>query len=157
MAGPVLWLFRHGKAADAVGFKGGDAARPLVARGQAQAQESGARLAELAPHIDAVLTSPRLRALQTASIAAQAHGRAPEPVVIDELGGDYGLRALLALASPWLEAPGATNVVVVGHNPTLSVLAHELSGDERGLKTGAFAGVDLADRSLVEHFTPTAR
>lgn len=157
MAGPVLWLFRHGKAADAVGFRGGDAARPLVGRGEAQSRESGARLAELAPHVDAVLTSPRLRALQTASIAAQAHGAAPEPVVIDDLGGDYGLRDLLAFASPWLEAPGATNVVVVGHNPTLSVLVHELTGDDRGLKTGAFAGVDLADRSLVELYAPVAR
>lgn len=157
MAGPVLWLFRHGKAADAVGFKGGDAARPLVSRGEAQSRESGERLAELASHVDAVLTSPRLRAHQTASIAAQAHGTAPEPVVIDEIGGDYGLQALLALASPWLDAPGAENVWVVGHNPTLSILVYELTGVDRGLKTGAFAGIDLADRTLVEHFTPTAR
>lgn len=157
MAGPVLWLFRHGKAADAIAFAGGDAARPLVGRGEAQSRESGLRLAELAPHVDAVLTSPRLRAHQTASIAAQAHGNAPEPVVIDDLGGDYGLRDLLALASPWLEAPDARNVWVVGHNPTLSILAYELTGADAGLKTGAFAGIDLSNRTLVEHFTPQAR
>ncbi|MBJ7471354.1 MAG: histidine phosphatase family protein, partial [Solirubrobacteraceae bacterium] len=53
MAGPVLWILRHGKAANAIGFPGGDAARPLVARGEEQSKASGERLAQLAPSIDA--------------------------------------------------------------------------------------------------------
>jgi phosphohistidine phosphatase SixA len=154
MAGPVLWLLRHGKAADAITFRGGDAARPLTPRGERQSEASGAELARHAPTIDAILTSPRVRALQTATIAAAAHGSAPEPIVIDELGGDYGLSGLLALASPWLEADGSPNVVIVGHNPTLSILVHELTGDERGLSTGALAGIDLRDRRLLQLFKP---
>lgn len=162
-AGPVLWILRHGKAADAVTFGGGDAARPLVERGEQQAAASGAELARHAPSIDAVLTSPRLRARQTADLAVAAHGAAPEPIVIDELGGDYSVKTLLALASPWLESSAAgarseagapPNVVIVGHNPTLAVVVYELTGDERGLSTGALAGVDLADRRLITHFKP---
>ncbi len=154
MAGPVLWLLRHGKAADALTFQGGDAARPLTPRGEAQSKASGETLAQLAPTVDAILTSPRLRARQTATIAAQAHGSAPEPIVIDEIGGDYGLSDLLALASPWLEVEGSPTVVVVGHNPTLSILVHQLTGDERGLSTGALAGIDLSARRLIAHVKP---
>ncbi len=154
MAGPVLWILRHGKAADAVAFRGGDAARPLVERGERQSAASGAELARHAPTVDAILTSPRLRARQTADLAAAAHGAAPEPVVIDELGGDYSTGALLALASPWLEAGASPNVVIVGHNPTLSIVVYELTGDERGLSTGALAGIDLAERRLLTHFKP---
>lgn len=154
MAGPVLWLLRHGKAADAITFQGGDAARPLTERGERQSKASGETLAQFAPTVDAILTSPRLRALQTATIASEAHGSAPEPIVIDEIGGDYGLSELLALASPWLEADGSPNVVIVGHNPTLSILVHQITGDERGLSTGALAGIELIEQRLVALVKP---
>lgn len=150
----VLWLLRHGKAADAVAFRGSDRERPLTERGEAQAEEAGRMLAEYVAAPDAILTSTRVRAQQTAELAAEGHGSAPEPIAFEQLGGDYDLDDLLALLSPWDE-PGQ-HVWVVGHNPTLSMLLYELTGEDRGLSTGAFAGIDLADRSLVHRGRPSA-
>ncbi|MDQ8046651.1 MAG: histidine phosphatase family protein [Solirubrobacteraceae bacterium] len=168
MPGPVLWLLRHGKAAEPLAD--GDAARPLTERGEAQSVEVGHLLKTLAPTLSAVITSPRVRALRTAELAVQAHGSAPDPLIFDELGGDYTLDDLLVLTSPWLgfddepDGPGSIErddheppaVLVVGHNPTLTVIAHQLTGDERGMKTGTIVGVDLASRELVAHITPDA-
>jgi phosphohistidine phosphatase len=148
--GPVLWILRHGKAEDPIGKV--DSQRQLTAKGERQSAASGRTLAELQPEIGAVLTSPRLRALQTAVIAGQAHGSAPEPIVFDELGGDYGLRDLLAMIAPWTDA--GESVVVVGHNPTLSILVADLTGAEVGLSTGALAAVDLGTRTLLHHVKP---
>lgn len=159
----ILWLLRHGKAADAITYRGGDADRPLTERGEAQAEEAGETLARHAPQIDFVLTSPRTRALQTAELAVEAHGAAPEPEVVDFLGGDYGLADLLGrlevldmvrMVDPWTDWSG--HVVVVGHNPTLSILLHELTGEDKGLSTGALAGIDLSTRELVARARPQA-
>jgi phosphohistidine phosphatase len=158
-AGPTLWLLRHGKAADPLGVP--DAGRPLTERGERQAAEQGATLARLAPDLAAVLTSPRVRARTTAELAVAAHGSAPEPQIWDVLGGDYALADLLALTGAWLDEPlaggaAAPAVLVVGHNPTLAVLAHELTGDVRGLSTGTLVAIDLTSRRVVHHIKPEA-
>lgn len=151
-AGPVLWLLRHGQADHPVGLA--DAARPLTPQGEEQARSAGRSLAELAPSPAVVLSSPRVRALRTAELAVAAHGRAPEPVIIEELGGDYGLPELLALLAPWTEGDGRVDVVVVGHNPTLAWLASQLTREDRGLSTGTLVGIDLVGRRLLHHVRP---
>lgn len=147
----VLWILRHGKAADVLGLP--DTARPLTDRGEAQAREAGETLRGLAPVLDAVLTSPRVRARTTAEHAVRAHGAAPGPIVIDELGDDYGLATLLALVSGWFADAG--HVLVVGHNPTLSSIVEQLTGDVRGLSTGTLLGVDLGSREIVAYARPS--
>jgi phosphohistidine phosphatase len=150
--GPVLWLLRHGQAADPAGVE--DAARPLTNKGEAQARAAGEALAALAPRVEVVLASPRIRAHRTAELAACAHGSAPAPVVIDELGGDYGLPDLLALLLPWTEGDARVDAVVVGHNPTLAWLVHQLTRDHRGLSTGTLVGIDLVGRRLLHYVRP---
>ena len=150
--GPVLWLLRHGQADHPANVD--DAARPLTERGEEQARSAGRMLAQLAPRIEVVLTSPRVRALRTAELAVAAHGSAPEPIVLDELGGDYGLPELLALIAPWTTGDGRTDVVVVGHNPTLAWLVHQLTRDDRGLSTGTLVAIDLVGRRLLQHVRP---
>jgi phosphohistidine phosphatase len=150
--GPVLWLLRHGQAEHPVGVD--DAARPLTPRGEDEARSAGGALARLAPSIAVVLTSPRVRARRTAELAVAGHGAAPAPVVIDELGGDYALPELLALLAPWTEGDGRVDVVVVGHNPTLAWISHQLTRDDRGLSTGTLVGIDLVARRLLQHVRP---
>ncbi len=157
MSSPVLWLLRHGKAAESLGAA--DAGRPLTARGEAQSKEAGETLAELGVDFAAVLTSPRVRAKHTAEIAVAAHGRAPAPQVFEELGRDFTANDLLALVSPWLDVDAsdtASAVLVVGHNPTLTVVAHQLTGDERTLATGTMVAIDLASREVLHHVPANA-
>lgn len=184
MSSPVLWLLRHGKAAESLGAA--DAGRPLTERGEAQSKEAGETLAGLGVTFAAVLTSPRVRAKHTAEIAVAAHGSAPAPQIFEELGRDYTAADLLALVSPWLDAsvgeggsapaaaaeggPSAASgtdqtngegaagpaVLVVGHNPTLTVIAHQLTGDERTLSTGTLVAIDLASRTVLHHAPATA-
>lgn len=144
--GPVLWLLRHGQAAHPAGMA--DAQRPLTLRGEQQARQAGERLREWAPELAVAACSPRVRAMRTAELATQAHGAAPTPVVIDELGDDYSLAELLALLAPWREEASGGHLLVVGHNPTLAWIAHQLAGEQRGLSTGTLIGIDLAARAV---------
>ncbi|MEH3053606.1 MAG: phosphoglycerate mutase family protein [Patulibacter minatonensis] len=150
--GPVLWLLRHGQAGDPPGVPDFD--RPLTKRGEEQARSAGAALARLAPKIAVTFTSPRLRARRTAELAVGAHRGSPAPVEIDELGGDYGLQELLALLAPFTEGEDRANVLVVGHNPTLAWITHQLTRDDRGLGTGTLVGIDLVSRRLIQHVRP---
>ncbi|MBO9534597.1 MAG: histidine phosphatase family protein [Solirubrobacteraceae bacterium] len=150
--GPVLWLLRHGQADHPPGLD--DAARPLTKKGEQQARAAGAALRAHAPAPAVVIASPRVRARRTAELAVAAHGAAPEPVVFDEIGGDYSLPELLALLSPWTEGDARVDVVVVGHNPTLAWLVHQLTRDDRGLSTGTLVGIDLVGRRLLHHLRP---
>jgi phosphohistidine phosphatase len=125
-----LILVRHAKAASG----DPDALRPLTQEGLEVAQALGAELGGLRP--DAVVSSPLLRARQTATPIAEAAG-----VELD-------LEPLLS--------PGATPadirtvaegrgelVVIVGHQPDLSAAVHALSGADVPFSPGAFAEVEL--------------
>ncbi len=73
----MLWLLRHADAADGVP----DDERPLTELGVRQARDAGLALERLGAKIDACLSSPKLRAVQTAELACEplgvaGHGRA---------------------------------------------------------------------------------
>ena len=129
----MLWLLRHGDAA--AGHP--DEARALTARGRAQAQNAGMALSRLGVKIDACLSSPKARALQTAELAC-----AP-------LGLSVSLQPLLAGADYDAEqlAAGFGDVLLVGHNPSLSQAVHDLTGARVNLRKGGLAAV--SGRELV--------
>ncbi|GAA3629566.1 histidine phosphatase family protein [Microbacterium awajiense] len=94
--------------------------RPLNDRGRRDAPVMAARLAETGFRPDAILSSSALRARTTAGVFAEALGLA---VQIDpEL---YGAPAATLLGAA--AASGAASVVVVAHDPGMSVLAGRLS------------------------------
>lgn len=78
----MIYLLRHG---DAESGHGDDAARRLTARGKRQAGAAGQALAAPGAELDACLASPRLRAAETARLAAEALDLEPEAAA--ELGG----------------------------------------------------------------------
>src|SRR5437660_1561601 len=100
----MLWLLRHAEAADGVP----DDQRPLTERGVRQAEAAGRALARLGEPVDICLSSPKLRALQTAE-------RACEPLGIE-------IRTDDALAGEPFDVHGLTaglgNVLLVGHDPS---------------------------------------
>jgi phosphohistidine phosphatase len=130
-----LWLLRHG---DAEAGDGDDAARQLTDRGEREARDAGAALAALGLRFVEVLTSPRVRARDTARLAAGPLG--VEPVEHGPLSKDFDAEAALAAMAG--HEPGA-KVLVVGHEPDLSQVVHDLTGGRVALKKGGVAGIRL--------------
>jgi len=127
--GLVIYLLRHGDAEDG---DGDDAARRLTAKGERQAEAAGRAVAALGAEIDVCLTSPKVRAAETARLACQALGLEPE--IAEELrGGPFD--------SPGLAA-GRGNALLVGHEPDFSSEVARLTGAKVKLRKGGLAIVD---------------
>jgi phosphohistidine phosphatase SixA len=127
-----LFIVRHAKAAPAAG--GPDELRPLTTEGRDAARGLGLRLA--AEHPDAVISSPLLRARETAAAIAAAAGLEVE---VDER---------LAPGATAADLLGATTgkgetVVSVGHQPDCSDVVLELTGEEVDFPVGAAHEVEV--------------
>ena len=134
-----LHLLRHADAGDRLAWAGPDDARPISEKGRRQAERLGRHLAATGVTTDAVVTSPLLRALQTAEIVAAALGA--DVRIDDRLGGDFGLADLGALLA---DAGGPSRPLLVGHDPAFSDLAAELVGaPELTLRKGAIVRIDV--------------
>jgi phosphohistidine phosphatase len=136
-----LHLLRHADAGDPEKWQGDDAARPLSQKGVRQAERLGRHLAKVGFEPDAILSSPKARALQTAEIVGRALGVAA--TVDDRLAGSLNPAAVAALLR---DAGGPGKPVLVGHDPDFSELLAELTGaPDLTMKKGAIARVDLAE------------
>jgi phosphohistidine phosphatase SixA len=111
-----------------------DSLRPLSPLGQRQARELGERIASFAP--EAVLSSPLLRARETAAAIAKA--AAVELRVDERLAPGATAADLLAA----IEGAGAT-VVAVCHQPDCSTIAEALGAGSLGFAPSAFAEIEL--------------
>jgi phosphohistidine phosphatase len=135
-----LWLLRHAEA-EPHGVRP-DSERRLTERGEQQARAAGLALMRLDVTFDAVLFSPKVRARQTAELAAeswsvQARRRLQEHPPL--ASGFDAREALDALAS----VGGEGRVLLVGHEPDLSNVIAELMGGRVDLKKGGLAVVRL--------------
>lgn len=134
-----LYLLRHAHAGDAAKWTGPDAERPLSPKGRRQAERLGMFLSERGFAPDAIVTSPKIRARQTADLVADALGIAV--TVDDRLGGPLDVDDVNDI----VERAGGTSVVLVGHDPSFSDLCAALSGTEYlPLKKGALARIDVS-------------
>ncbi len=157
----TLVILRHAKAERPSGVP--DADRPLTDRGHADAAAVGAWLAARGYAPDLVVCSPSRRTRQTWHSIHLALPAEPAPKVRYEHavydGGHSDLVALLRDT-----APEITTVLLIGHNPTVSLLSAMLdpkaNRDSDGLRTSGLAvhvhegsWSDLADGSplAVEH------
>lgn len=132
-----LWLLRHGDAEDGDGDD--DAARRLTAKGERQARAAGRALSALGVELAAVLSSPRVRARDTARLAAEPLGLEVEEV--DALSGGFDRDDALHV----LTGHGADDrLLLVGHEPDFSQLVHDLSGARCRVKKGGLAVVSVA-------------
>ena len=131
----MLWLLRHGDAADG----SPDAERPLTGKGEAQSRAAGRALAALGIKVDACLTSPKVRAADTARLACEPLGVEPqlEPKLA---GGPFDAEALAA---------GLGDVLLVGHDPDFSMAVHGLTGAQVRMKKGGLAGVENGELKVL--------
>jgi len=139
----LLHLLRHAHAGDPAGWQGPDAARPLSDKGRAQAERLGSFLADIAFRTDAIITSPKLRAAQTAQIVAGYLGVA---VTEDErLAAALDLERIEAVLA---DARNPERPVLVGHDPDFSELLGLLCDTANApMRKGAFARIEV-DRPL---------
>lgn len=128
-----LVLLRHAKSDWPDGVA--DDERPLATRGLADAPAAGRWLAEHAPP-SLVLVSPAVRARQTWELATD---QLPAPPEVRVEGKLYAASAgeLLAVVQELDDAQA--DVLLVAHNPGLSVLATALTGQRLELKTSGIA------------------
>jgi len=135
----VLW--RHAEAEDGVP----DSTRPLTAKGKKQAQQLAGWLSARLPKHTRILVSPARRALQTAEALAD------DFEVLQELAPGAAPAALLA-ACGWPDSKGA--VVIVGHQPTLGLLASTLIAGQAmpwSIKKGAVWWISRQVRDQLQH------
>ncbi len=134
-----LYLIRHADAAPlGEGGVAVDAERPLTAAGEGQAKLVAVGLVRKSVHVGVVLTSPLLRAQQTADGIVKAWtGPAPEVQICDELAPS-GKRKMLTRV---LRSLGSDAVALVGHQPDLGELAGWLIGSRKANVDFAKAGV----------------
>jgi phosphohistidine phosphatase len=128
----VIWLLRHGDAAEG----SPDAERPLTEKGKEQARAAGRALKNLRVKPAACLTSPKVRALDTARIACAELGVEPqlEPKLA---GGPFDPEALAAGLGD--------DVLLVGHDPDFSMAVHSLTGAQVRMKKGGLAAVEKGE------------
>lgn len=117
-----VYLVRHAHAVDA-GPRLPDEARWLSKRGRKVSRKMGKRLAAEHVELDAVLTSPLVRAVQTAELLADAADYTGEIEALVALSPGVPAR----VAAGELAARGAA-VAVVGHEPGISELGAFLLG-----------------------------
>jgi phosphohistidine phosphatase len=141
----MLVILRHAKAERPAGVDDFD--RPLTERGHADAGAAGAWLSARGYRPELVICSPARRTRQTWHGVAIALEQDTAPLVRYEAqvyeGGSSQLVALLRSVDP-----DVGTVLLIGHNPTVSLLSQQLgadSVDSDGLRTAGLA-VHRVDR-----------
>jgi phosphohistidine phosphatase len=134
-------LIRHAEAGDDAPR---DESRALTARGRADTRRLGRVLARRGVRFTAMITSPLVRAVQTAEIVAAATGYRGRMLADDALepeAAPSGVVALLAKLSD------EKSVALVAHEPILSAVAAALLHEKRypALRKAEALRIRLAD------------
>ncbi len=138
-----LAIARHAKARHE-SPTGTDADRPLKKRGHLQSEILGAHFAQLDAPPGIVLSSPYLRARETAEHIWSALDQ--ESQIDDRLAADRTIDDYLDVIS---DLVGCEHAVVIGHNPLIAqlvaVLLHGPAAPTLQHETARVVSVDLSD------------
>lgn len=128
----TLYLMRHAEAGQEDHRRWpDDRMRPLSARGHREHALVARTLRRMGVRFDRLLTSPLVRARQTAEITARAYGRRIVPEETDALGDEARLKDLLRTLR---RLPRGASVVAVGHEPFLSKAVAALVSPDGGAR-----------------------
>jgi phosphohistidine phosphatase len=137
-----LYLIRHGLAEERGDAWPDDNKRPLTEDGMSRMRKQARGLARLGLTLDIVLTSPLVRARQTAEIVASALDPRPTLTTIESLAPDGTYQALMADLEKHTRK---ARIALVGHEPDLGELAARLIGTRHAIefKKGAACRIDV--------------
>lgn len=140
---PALYLIRHAIAAERGDDWPDDAKRPLTHKGVARMREVAAGLRAMEIEIDVVLSSPLVRARETAALVCEAQRSSP-PIVLTPALAPGGTPAQVA-EELGRQAAARAAVALVGHEPGLGELAAWLIGARAALafKKGGACRIDV--------------
>jgi phosphohistidine phosphatase len=133
-----VYLMRHATAADPGGMP--DALRPLTEQGRQEAREAGRALRERGVAIAVVLSSPRLRARETAEQVVEGFGTKVGVEIRETLNCG-------ATSAAYLHEIGAQGrpLLLVGHNPEISAIASGLLGQAISFRPATLCAIELDD------------
>jgi phosphohistidine phosphatase len=134
----TLLMMRHGKSDWNADF-GSDHDRPLNERGVRNSRLMGQVLAVKGLEPDFVLSSTAVRARTTAELASEA-GKWRADIRLDRALYDSGPDGVLASAA---EVPEVTTLMLVGHQPTWSMLVRGITGEPVDLRTATVAVIEV--------------
>jgi phosphohistidine phosphatase len=139
----LLHLLRHADAGDPLAWDGPDAARPLSDKGRSQSKRLGKFLADIRFSGTPFISSPKIRAAETAALAARPLDA--KVALDDRLAGAFTLETIEAMLS---DSGDPERPVLVGHDPDFSELVAVLCGAAGvQMRKGALARIEI-DRPL---------
>jgi phosphohistidine phosphatase SixA len=139
-----LYFVRHGSAASKTTWKTDDGLRPLTPSGRQRFSAAAEALADagvLDPAL--IVTSPLVRAEQTAKLLRKVLGGST-PIVFDaRLGHEFDVAALAQILA---EHNTEQSLAIIGHNPSFAaVLSAVVGGADIDVRKGAIALVEIDD------------
>ena len=143
MAGPFeLYLIRHGLAEERGHAWPDDGKRPLTEEGMESMRKEARGLARLGVVLDVVLSSPLVRARQTADLVAGGLEPRPPIVNVESLTPEGSYAAVVADLEKHARK---RRIALVGHEPAIGELAARLGGSRHPLefKKGAICRIDV--------------
>jgi phosphohistidine phosphatase len=155
-------LIRHAKAEnrDPNSWPDDDL-RPLTAEGRAEQRAAARAMKQMGIKLDFLVTSPLLRAKETADIVAKVYRWPEPPQVAEELGHGYAVGAVVKLLAKF---PPDSLVALVGHEPDFSRLTAALVSKSADLniavKKSGVVGIEFdgpaeaAKGTLLFHLKP---
>lgn len=118
-----LYLIRHGLAGDR-GTYADDTQRPLTPEGREKTKQVAQQIRSIGLQFDHMLTSPYVRARQTAEVLIEAK-LSPQLEEAEFLAHEGKLEDWIAWWQNWQHSPEA-KLALVGHEPDLSAWAEQL-------------------------------
>ena len=142
MAMLELYLVRHGLAAERGKEWPDDSKRPLTPEGITRLRRSARGLTEMGVSFDQIVTSPLVRARQTADVLAEELKGKPPIATSDALAPAGSSAAVMQEIAKHVRH---ARVALVGHEPNLGELAAQLIGARAPLefKKGGMCRIDF--------------
>lgn len=140
-----LFLLRHGIAVDEDGGgRQSDRERSLSAKGVKRMRKAARGIAWIEESFDRILTSPYVRAVQTARIVAETLSLEDRVEELHELALETPAERLVARL---IDYRGIDKLLLVGHQPllgqTASCLLTGSTGINVGFKKGGLCGLEI--------------
>lgn len=140
----VVYIVRHAVAVERGSASYPNDDRPLTDDGRDKMAKAAKAIAKQVGHIDRFISSPLIRAHETAKIVARAFGDEKSVELCDELAPGKSLRSLLTALSAY---KALNSILIVGHQPDLGYLASALLGSTESIiefKKGAVCAIELS-------------